>query len=390
MRWHRSARSVPARASWLALGLAVLVAACGSVAAAGPPQSSGVRTSGSTGVRSWAFGAPDGITASRTGIWVSDGLSNAVYELSPSTGALIKIIAGPRYRFDDPDAIVADRAGIWVASARDNIVTELNAATGALIRVIGGRRYQFGIPQGIAAAAGRIWVANSDSVTELNAATGALIRVIGGRRYQFSTLYGIAAAGSRVWVPNGNAVTEIDASTGALLRIISGPRYGFSGPDVAAVAGGHVWIGNFNDDSVTEVGATTGTPVHVTRHLPNVPLAIAATAGAAWVAMNSGAKGSDVVGPDGSVAELSARTGAIIRVIAAPRYDVGDPQAATVADGHLWVASMDYPGPGGSVTEISAATGGLIRVISGTRQRVETTTALTTAAGSARRPRLTS
>jgi hypothetical protein len=382
MRRHRGVRCALAGASGLALGLALLVTACSYVAAPKAAQGSAVRTSGSTGTRRWAFGQPDGITASRTGIWVSDGLVNAVYEFRPATGALVRIIAGPRYRFDDPDGIVADQGRIWVASARNNVVTELSA-TGALIRVIGGRRYQFSVPQGITADAGRIWVASTDRVTEFSAATGAFIRVIGGSRYQFSTLDGIAAADSRLWVPNGDAVTEISARTGALIRVIGGSQYRFNGPDVAAVAGGHVWIGNFNSDSVTEFWATTGRLVRVTRHLPNVPLAIAASPGAAWVAMNSGAKGSDIAGPDGSVAELRARTGAIIRVISAVRYHVADPQADVVAGNHVWIASVNYPGPGGSVTEISAANGALIRVITGTQQHIATTAALTADAAGA-------
>ena len=57
----------------------------------------------------------------------------------------------------------------------------------------------------------------------------------------------------------------------------------------------------------------------------------------------------------------------MIRIISSPRYRVGDPQSVAVDGGHVWVASAGYPGPGGSVTEISAATGGLIRVVSGGR-----------------------
>jgi hypothetical protein len=121
-----------------------------------------------------------------------------------------------------------------------------------------------------------------------------------------------------------------------------------------------------------------------------VPLAITASGGVAWVAMNSGAKGSDARGPLGSVAELSATTGAVLRVISAPRYQVGDPQAATVADGHVWIASIDYPGPGGTVTEISAATGALIRVIDGTRQGSATSAAPAADAASAPRASLIS
>jgi hypothetical protein len=140
------------------------------------------------------------------------------------------------------------------------------------------------------------------------------------------------------------------------------------------VDSGQVWVGSSNGrssgrrgNSVTELSAATGALRHVTGSLPSLPMAIAAAGATAWVAMNAGAKGSDGGGPHGAVAEISDRTGAVIRIISSPRYRVGDPQSVALDGGHVWVASADYPGPGGSVTEISAATGGLIRVVSGGR-----------------------
>lgn len=186
----------------------------------------------------------------------------------------------------------------------------------------------------------------------------------------------MAAAGGRVWVPSGGAsVTEISASTGGLIRSLGGRRYQFDSTDPVTAGGGRVWVGSSSGsgspggagggNTVTQLSAATGAPVHVTGSLPSRPMAIAAGDGNAWVAMNAGAKGSDGGGPHGAVAEISARTGALIRVISSPRYRVGDPQSVAIDGGHVWVATAGYPGPGGSVTEISAATGKLIRVVSG-------------------------
>ena len=37
-------------------------------------------------------------------------------ELSASTGALVKVISGPAYKFDGPDAIASDGTHVWVAN----------------------------------------------------------------------------------------------------------------------------------------------------------------------------------------------------------------------------------------------------------------------------------
>jgi DNA-binding beta-propeller fold protein YncE len=95
-------------------------------------------------------------------------------------------------------------------------VTELNAATGAPIRVLTGPGYRFSFPAAIAADGARIWAANAGgSVTELNAATGAPIRVLTGPSYRFSSPLAIAADGARIWVANhdGYSVTEFPASS---------------------------------------------------------------------------------------------------------------------------------------------------------------------------------
>ena len=86
------------------------------------------------------------------------------------------------------------------------------------------------------------------------------------------------------------------------------------------------------------------------------PDAIASDGTHVWVANGLG----------GSVTELSASTGGLVKVISGSRYEFDDP-AAIASDGtHVWVANDG----GNSVTELSASTGALVKVISGLELRV--------------------
>ena len=92
----------------------------------------------------------------------------------------------------------------------------------------------------------------------MDAKTGALVRRIPG----YSS-FAIAVAGGHVWLPgsyNSNSVTEIDARTG-IVRVIQGSKYGFSHPVTLAASGGDVWVSQ--KGSVRELDATTGSLVRV-------------------------------------------------------------------------------------------------------------------------------
>ena len=323
-----------------------------------------------------ALADPDAIAAAGSDVWVAnsayeDGGRGWVSEFSAATGALIRVIAGPRYGLTDPQALAVDGGGIWVADGNGGGLTELSAATGALLRVADGWRYQFADPGAIAAAGGDLWVANggSNTVTEVNAATGALVRVIDAPRYRLSTTVyspAIAVAGGHVWVPDGNndSVTEINAASGALIRVISAPGYQLNGPDAIAAAGDGVWVVNVDSGSVTEINAATGALVRVISSVTNVPFAITADQTGVWLMTNLGVKAVDGARPDGVVDEFSAATGQPIAHIAGPPFRSGNPGGAIAADGaRVWVTDTNFYSYRGWVAEFSAQTGGLVRVI---------------------------
>jgi DNA-binding beta-propeller fold protein YncE len=67
------------------------------------------------------------------------------------------------------------------------------------------------------------------------------------------------------------------------------------------------------------------------------------------------------------VTELSAVTGAPIRVLTGSGYGFNGPGAIAVDGAHVWVTNTGDVASGGSVTELSAAIGSPTRVLTGPR-----------------------
>ncbi len=229
---------------------------------------------------------PAGIAVDGNHVWVTDDPQTGngqmpapgdgtVTELDARTGGLVRVLAGPSYRFDFPGAIAAAGTHLWVANAygagETGSLTELNASTGTIMQTL--------IPAGIddpvdLAVRGRdMWVVNdnpddSGSVAELNANTGATIWTASGARYGFTDPSAIAIDGDRLWVTNlyaggsGGSVTELSASTGRWIQTLSGGCLGFYSPADIAVAGTHIWVANSyidaNGGSLTELTANGG------------------------------------------------------------------------------------------------------------------------------------
>jgi len=323
-----------------------------------------------------ALAHADAIAVVGNRVWVANasyGASGWLAEIDAATGTLVRIVSGQRYGLADPVALAVDGNTLWVADGTGDAVTEVNAATGALIRVIAGQGYQLADPGAIAAGGGHVWVANAglNAVTEIDAATGAVVRVISAPRYRLdTTVYppAITVAGNRVWVTDGNsdALTEIDATTGALIRVIADRRYQLNGPDAIAVTDGRAWVVNVDSSSVTEIDAATGALIRVIPRLPNVTFGIVAGSGGAWLVTNLGVKAVDGSRPDGSVAELSAASGRLVRNMGGPPFRSAIPGGEIAAgSGGIWVTGVNFYTYRAWLAEIDAATGALLRVIVG-------------------------
>jgi hypothetical protein len=141
-------------------------------------------------------------------------------------------------------------------------VTEIDAATGALVRVVQGPQFKFGFVEALAVSGPDLVVANElgGSVDELDSSTGGLVRIISGPPYQFDSITAMAVGGHYMYVgslgtANGGfigGVTRVDPSTGALVRVMSGGEYDFNGPAAIAVVAEDVFVTNSDGDSITE------------------------------------------------------------------------------------------------------------------------------------------
>jgi hypothetical protein len=103
------------------------------------------------------------------------------------------------------------------------------------------------------------------------------------------------------------------------VRVLAGHRYRFDGPAAMAVIGTDLFVANY--------------------------------------------------GGGGSVTELDASTGALMKVLSGAAYHFTRPYCLAVVGPDLFVGSgtLDLKKPAGSVTEINASTGVLVRVLSGAR-----------------------
>jgi hypothetical protein len=277
--------------------------------------------------------------------------------------------------FTEPVAIAVGGSRVWVANVFGNSVTELNAKTGSIIRVINARADDFATPIALAVTSAHVWVVNegvkgdssgTGSITELDARDGALVRVITVGAARFDNPAAIAISGSRVWVTSlqtssdGGLVTDLDEADGSITRVVGGLADSFDGPVAVAARGNDVWIvssgvknyyGNGRGvGSVTELNATTGQVIRIitAQTAPfDEPTSIAVSGTHVWVANLDYS----------SIVELNASNGAVVRLIRA--NSLNQPLSMAVDHDHLWVANFF----GNSVTELKKSTGAVVRVI---------------------------
>jgi hypothetical protein len=169
-----------------------------------------------------------------------------------------------------------------------------------------------------------------------------------------------------LWVANSDyfGITEIQASTGKVIRVINAKADGFIDPSGIAVAGNDVWIvnggvtyrnGTSHVGTVTELNATTGALVR-TVSLKNHGItglsAVSADAHDVWVVADGGAR----------VAELSVTTGKVVR-IRRGRQRIDMSSGIAVRANRVWIASPEISN---GVIERNALSGLKVRTISPT------------------------
>ncbi len=153
---------------------------------------------------------------------------------------------------------------------------------------------------------------------------------------------GLSSDGTHAWVGsyNENTVSEIQASSGEVIRTIPVG----AGPDAVSADGTHVWVGNEREDTVSEIQASSG---EVIRTIPvgGDTLGVSSDGTHVWVTNWN----------EDTVSEIEASSGEVIRTI-----PVGYIPAGVSSDGtHVWVTNALE----NTVSEIQASSGEVIRTI---------------------------
>jgi YVTN family beta-propeller protein len=154
---------------------------------------------------------------------------------------------------------------------------------------------------------------------------------------------GVSADGTHVWVTNSNedTVSEIEASSGEVINTIGVGK----APAGVSADGTHIWVANHFEDTVSEIEASTGT---VIRTIPVAGDAEGVSSDGTHVWVTS-------YDEEGTVSEIEASTGAVIRTIPVGRFPRGVSSDGT----HVWVVNLNER----TVSEIEASTGTVIRTI---------------------------
>jgi hypothetical protein len=263
--------------------------------------------------------------------------------------------AGLNYGFNKPDAAALWGGELFVANKGDSTLTVVDAATGAYRATLGGARFSFDAPVALQVLGKDLFVANQSSLTELSVTTRSLARTIGGKALGMAALVALAADGPNYLLVLGTggsagagAVVKVSTVTGKVVARATGAQFGFSKPSALAVASGHVFVANSGSNSVTELVASTLSPLRLISGAAgpggssefSTPTGMAAHGGDVWVS-NLASK---------TVTELSARTAALVQVVPNTDNYLPAPGAMAWGDGYLFVASP--PGPSPMITQV--------------------------------------
>jgi hypothetical protein len=289
----------------------------------------------------------------------------------------------PSQAADNYANIAVSQTRVWVfANARTRVpgsIVELNKATGSQIGTL--RERQPGQATWVVAAyRNHPWttIVPADDVPALaEVSTSGIFTHRVNLAFEFTPEGPIAGAatlaGSHLWAVTGSpegrptGLVQVNAGSGARTGSLPWPRSlrGFF-PVGMAVSGGQIWM---TDGGCKVARVTTSSNQGRIFRLPSrdcrvysLPAQISASDGHVWVEAHN-----NLVANYGSVAELNARNGHLVRLITGRKYG-WDLPSFVVAGPDLWVTSQTGGFNGnGSVTELNAITGRLVHRFSAER-----------------------
>ncbi|HMK95929.1 MAG TPA: hypothetical protein VK425_00190 [Acidimicrobiales bacterium] len=295
-------------------------------------------------------------------------------EVDTATGQLVRVVGGTSYGMDGAVAMTLDGPDLFVVDSGTNQVTEVDATTGRLVRLVNSPGLALAEPRAITSIGPDLFVANDEggaggTVTEFRASTGQLVQVIGGARYKFSQPELLASYGPNLFVfslhfGSGQAagsVTEI-ATNAIAERSTATTSTTATPPPITTTT-----------TTTTPRTTTTTALAGVTTTSDTAPSSTSISAVA------TGPTSTVTTTTSATEPAAGTPTATVVRYISGSQDHLGAALSAIVQGNDLYVASLAVSGSsgqggfsvltmssGGSVLEIDARTGALVRADSGT------------------------
>lgn len=339
-------------------GRPAAVAACGVVlAAVASPAAAGAGQAAGHPLLFRASGTFANITVSQTRVWAftsaRSGVPGSIVELSTATGRQIGTVR-ERQPGQAPWVVAVYRNHPWttvVPADGDPVLAEVSASGVFMHSVkLAAEFTPIGPIAGAAALAGsHLWAAAASSsgapagLVQVSASSGARTGFVRWPRVLRGFFpVGMAVSGGQIWMTDGACRVARVATSGGQSRIFRLPRRDCgigSVPSQISALGGHVWVATnatsvANDGSVAELNAGNGHLIRlISGHAYGWDLPSFVVAGPElWVTSQAGGFGGK-----GSVTELSASTGRLVHFYGARKYHFDHPFAIAAWGSHVWV-----------------------------------------------------
>ena len=322
------------RHRWLAVGVAIALAAGATLVAVLTSGGGGTHTSvaansivaldASDSVAATVpVGArPVAMTSLAGALWVANFDDQTVTRVDVSSGRVVRTIPVG----DTPIGIAATSEGVWVADGvggLSRIDPSYNRLTSTRVLAASDPGSPETLaPRPVLAAFGSVWVVDPDGlVARVDPRTGRRIASVDVGNLPSA----IASGAGSVWVTNGadGTVTRIDAATLLTTTIPVG-----HGPAAVAVNDAGAWVADAGDDTLVRIDPETNAVAGSTQ-IGDGPAAILSTPTALWVANAR----------DGTVMRLDPQTGHVEKTI----HLGGMPNALAYTAGRVWVSLAPEP-----------------------------------------------
>ncbi|MHB8438711.1 MAG: Vgb family protein [Acidimicrobiales bacterium] len=278
--------------------------------------------------------------------WELDDVDGTLQRFDPADG---RRVGAPVDVGGHPGAVVAQGNDLWLADSVANTVDEVDAVTGT---VVGEPIPVAQDPVGIAAGDGAIWVASliGNAVTEVDPNTHAVAATL-------------ALPDGAVRVAAGDGAVFVTGSTDTLAKVTIGASGALSAtttvvgriPIGLAVTPGAVWVANSADGTVSEVDPTTMSVIETVPVLSgdNIGPPTNGTPGTTTTTSASGATGASsnptqVAVFDGRVWVTDGDSNRIVAFDARSAEQLGlsvhlpgTPRALHAFGGALWIATAN-------------------------------------------------